>query len=225
MTGLTIDGDLSDWPSTIPVSAIAHAEYGDRPTDDDDLGAWLRAAYDAEQGRLYIGVQVRDQSLVADPSNPNNWQSQDGCELYVDPGHGVEESSVVQFALYGGVSVGSGSEILERGWQRTADGYQVEWAVSLARSSTEPADLRVPRSIGFDLSLSDRDVDDSFSWLAWGPGTSKLGSVDRRGDLLLLADDAESAGLHGRVTWERGGAIAGVPVRLQSLADSALWTQ
>ncbi|MBT3344027.1 MAG: PAS domain S-box protein, partial [Gemmatimonadetes bacterium] len=225
VTGLTIDGDLSDWPATIPVSAISHAEYGDQPTDDDDLSAWLQAAYNAEQGLLYIGVRVRDQSFVVDRSNPNNWQSQDGCELYVDLGHGTEQSSVVQFALYGDdVSVGSGSEV-ERGWQRTADGYQVEWAVNLTRSNDSPADLIVPRSIGFDLSLSDRDEDGTFSWLAWGPGTSKLASVERRGDLLLLADEAEGVGVHGRVTWERGGAIAGAAVRLQSLADSALWTQ
>ena len=74
VTGLTIDGDLSDWPATIPVSAISHAEYGDQPTDDDDLSAWLQAAYNAEQGLLYIGVRVRDQSFVVDRSNPNNWQ-------------------------------------------------------------------------------------------------------------------------------------------------------
>ena len=225
VTGIVVDGDLSDWPDEIPESAIAHAEYGDPPTGDDDLSAWMRAAYDAGRGRLYVGVRVRDQSLVIDRDNPFHWQSQDGCEFYVDLGHGVEQSTAVQYTLYGDhVGAGAGGNV-ERGWQRTADGYQLEWSIDLAGSQVDAPGPMLPRSIGFDLALSDRDADSTFSWVTWGPGTGKLASVDRRGDLLLLADKTPRGRVHGGVTWSRGEAIFGAPVRLQSLAAPALWTQ
>jgi signal transduction histidine kinase/CheY-like chemotaxis protein/ligand-binding sensor domain-containing protein/HPt (histidine-containing phosphotransfer) domain-containing protein len=223
--GIVIDGDLSDWPIDTPEMAIAHVEYGDAPTGDDDLSGWLRVAYDESSGRLYIGVRVRDQSLVIDRDAPNNWSSQDGCELYLDIDHGIEQSTAAQYIFYGdhiGSSTGTG---IERGWQRTAEGYQYEWSIDIIRLHAKQLPLSVPRSLGFDFSLGDLDADGSFSWVAWGRGAMKLESVDRRGDLLLASGDTGTGRIHGRAIWAQGQGLTGAAVHLQSLQTEELWTQ
>ncbi|MCC7262462.1 MAG: response regulator [Candidatus Latescibacteria bacterium] len=225
VAGIRVDGDLSDWPDDIPETAITHTEYGDAPTGEGDLSGWLRVAYEGSKERLYLGVRVRDESLVIDRQNPGSWSSQDGCELYLDLGHGAKQSPASQYTFYGdhvGTDAGAG---VERGWQRTAEGYQYEWALDLGRLRQGQAPLSVPRSLGFDLSLGDRDADGSFSWVAWGPGPAKLESVDRRGDLLLVASGAGSGRVHGRISWPQGQGLVGAAVRLQSVPAAALWAQ
>ena len=223
--GIVVDGDLSDWPVGTPEMAIAHVEYGDAPTGDDDLSGWLRVAYEESTGRLYIGVRVRDQSLVIDREAPNNWSSQDGCELYLDIDHGIEQSTAVQYTFYGdhvGTATGTG---IERGWKRTAEGYQYEWSLDLIHLHPKQSHLSIPRSLGFDFSLGDYDSDDSFSWVAWGQGAMKLESVDRRGDLLLISGATGTGRIHGRATWAQGQGLVGTGVYLQSLQTEELWTQ
>ena len=225
VAGIRIDGDFSDWPGDIPEMAITHTEYGDAPTGEEDLSGWLRVAYEGAKDRLYLGVRVRDESLVIDRQNPQSWSSQDGCELYLDLLHGAKRSLASQYTLYGDhVRAGAGAGV-ERGWQRTAEGYQYEWVLDLGRLRHGQPPLPVPRSLGFDLSLGDRDADGSFSWVAWGAGPGKLESVDRRGDLLLVPGGVGTGQIHGRISWPQGQGLVGAVVGLQSVPAAALWAQ
>jgi hypothetical protein len=64
ISGIAVDGDLSDWPEDMERYAIALSEYGVRPRNTEDLQASFRLAYDVEQKALYLAVEVRDESIV-----------------------------------------------------------------------------------------------------------------------------------------------------------------
>jgi len=137
--GITVDGDLSDWPDGLATHEITFPEYGDRPTSDGDLKAHFRVGHDASA------------SLRRD-------------------GHGHTYEWVVPI---GSVAV----------WHQT---------------------------IGFDVVICDRDSDGSFTWLSWGPYSSKDGAPERVGDLLLNPVPTSAMGLvEGRVYWRDDRAAYG----------------
>jgi len=100
LTGIKLDGDLTDWPEDIPWYPLL-TEYGVYgPTDvstknlldNDDMTASFSVGYDAEAQVLIVAVVVRDDVHVVGSSYNNT----DALELYVDgaPTHG--ESGVAQ---------------------------------------------------------------------------------------------------------------------------------
>jgi hypothetical protein len=98
---ITLDGDLSDWPAGLPEYKVVHAEYGDPVEDAADFDAHFRLGYDLELNRLYVAVEVKDQSLVIDATENASWDNQDGCELYIDTSHRPTGSRIVQYVRHG----------------------------------------------------------------------------------------------------------------------------
>ena len=99
--GITIDGDLSDWPKNLHTYPIERVEFGDKLVGNDDLNAHFRIAYNAGEHALYIAVEVRDDSVVLDGPGEVVWNNQDGCELFIDAAHAGSGSPIVQYARYG----------------------------------------------------------------------------------------------------------------------------
>ena len=224
LAGITLDGDLSDWPAAMDRYAIGLVEYGDAPTDSADFEGDFRVGYDARARVLYLGIDVRDDSFVPEPDANSSWESQDGCEVYLDVVHELEESPVVQHLSYGlrreGGSAGDSGSVAYA-FSRKEGRYQYEWRLDL-----EDGQMRPGRVLGVDVVVCDKDADDSFSWIAWGKGTVKSMRVDRRGDVILVGKDTQVGELTGRISQQgsvRG--IEGVDVRIQSLADDELWTR
>jgi CubicO group peptidase (beta-lactamase class C family) len=220
--GITIDGDLSDWPKDAPTYPVARPEYGDKPGSKEDLSAHVRIGYNAAERALYVAVEVWDHSVVIDGTPGATWNSQDGCELYIDAAHSKDGSPVVQYARYGDrTHVYGVPEDNEKGVKvavaRTDSKSVYEWRVDLGGEVTSG------RSIGFDVSVSDKDGDGSFSWVAWGPGTDKLSSPDRCGEVLLVDPDTRFGEVSGRIGWQ-DPSQAPLPgrVRIQSSRESRL---
>ena len=195
VTGITVDGDLSDWPADLPLHAVELTEYGDLPTGPQDLTATFRVGYEPAANALFLAVDVVDESAVFLPEGNPTWTSQDGCEVYVDQTHGG--GPAVQHLLYAtGPSVDGGGRSHQRAMHRTSGHYFYEWQFDLDEATVlagAPWGL-----IGFDLVILDRDADGSFTWMAWGTGTQKSASVNKRGDLIALRDPAVGQ-LVGRV--------------------------
>ncbi|HJP31321.1 MAG: hypothetical protein QF689_17025 [Candidatus Latescibacteria bacterium] len=118
VSGIIIDGDLSDWPP-VAETVIERVGLGDTPEGPDDFRANLRAACDAPGAALYVAVEVFDDDLVAHGESPASmrqmvrflrrlgWRSQDtddppslpdGCAVIIDVGHEDGDSRVVRFA-------------------------------------------------------------------------------------------------------------------------------
>jgi hypothetical protein len=73
--GITVDGDLSDWPKGLQTYRIERIEFGDKLTGKDDLNSHFRIAYNASERALYLAVEVSDDSLVLDGPGQPVWNS------------------------------------------------------------------------------------------------------------------------------------------------------
>ncbi|MFT5089523.1 MAG: two-component system sensor histidine kinase ChiS [Planctomycetota bacterium] len=218
---IVIDGYFDDWPEDLIRHSISQAEYGSPPLNRSDLDASFRIGYDAQANALYLAVEVSDESVVIDTSAAATWNSQDGCEIYLDILHSEEGSSAVQYFLYGDQGTAATSNdrkrIVNVAWQRDAEGHRYEWRLQL--TATTP-----PRSIGLDVVIGDYDDDLSFSWVAWGKGTDKLALSQRRGDVILLETPAAGQ-IQGQVHWSSGAGLGGAQLRFQHRDHKELWTQ
>ena len=105
VSGITVDGDLSDWPREMPALPIRNEFGAYGPTDtegtdldtSDDLSPSFRVGYDPEEQLLYVAVEVRDDVL-----HPEGYVDRtDACEIYVSGLHG-EDHSPIQYALVPG---------------------------------------------------------------------------------------------------------------------------
>ena len=99
--GITVDGDLSDWPAGLRTYPIERIESGDKLGGKDDLEAHFRLAYNPAERALYVAVEVRDDSVVLDGPGEALWNTRDGCEIFVDAAHAGSGSPIIQFARHG----------------------------------------------------------------------------------------------------------------------------
>jgi CubicO group peptidase (beta-lactamase class C family) len=221
--GIAVDGDLGDWPKGLPSYPIARIEYGDKLRDKDDLEAHFRLAYNPGERAVYVGVEVRDDSTVLDGTGEASWNTQDGCDIFIDAAHLGGGSPVFQFGRWGDRTRGFGP----------AEGLESKVKVAVARKGTRTvyewrveagAELDPDRVIGFDVVVADKDKDGSFSWAAWGPGTQKLDMPDRCGEFLLVAPQTRFGEVSGLVAWKDPSRSA-LParVRIQSSRTAPLW--
>ncbi|APW61785.1 serine hydrolase [Paludisphaera borealis] len=225
--GITIDGDLGDWPVGLKTYPIERIEFGDKLKGEDDLKAHFRFAYNPGEHALYVAVEVEDDSAVLDKPGVGDvaWDAQDGCELYIDSAHAGSGSPVFQYARYGNRNqfVGpleSAEKTMKVAVVRKDSRIVYEWRIEVA------ADLDPERSIGFDVSVADRDKDGSFSWAAWGSGTQKASSPDRCGEFFLVTPETKFGEASGKVAWD-GPSSAPLParVRVQSTRTPQLWRE
>ncbi len=184
ISGITVDGDLSDWPREMPALPIRNEFGAYGPTDtegtdldtSDDLSPSFRVGYDPEEQLLYVAVEVRDDVLHAEGTVART----DACEIYVSGLHG-EDGGPIQYALVPGwrtyptfdrkgVHHNLGSDRRSRGaWKRQDDITTYEWSLVVRRSGVQdhprvfdpvpgrPIRLAGGGIIGFDVVVVDGD--------------------------------------------------------------------
>ena len=199
--GIVVDGDLSDWPEGMTRYPIELCEYGDKPVNEGDFKASFRIGYNSEENSLYIAVEVQDESTVIDTILQQAhwtkwWEIQDGCEVYIDLEHREIDSPSVQDVMYGNFPhVHGESEV-----RRVDSQHGYEWRIDIAeimalqkmryvKISEDRKSLRAGMTLGFDVSVSDKDRDGSFSWMVWGKGSNKKNITSARGNIILSEKD------------------------------------
>ena len=99
--GITIDGDLSDWPERMREYPITNTDTGEA-VDPDDLQAFFRLGYSVSEKALYVAVVVDDQSTVIDTTAGGRLDPQDGCDVFVNLRHAEEDASALhQYVIWG----------------------------------------------------------------------------------------------------------------------------
>lgn len=182
---IVVDGDLRDWPRRLPSYPIETPAYGVSPTDDSDLAASYRVGYDAEKNHLLVAITVIDESSVT-PIGAN-WDATDGMELYLDVSHGSR--SALQLAHRGGSSQARGTGKIRYGVEMSPrpEGRVYEWWIDVSSLGVDTS-LEPGLDLAFDVAVTDRDEDGSFSWVSWGPHANKVDNRDRLGDLLIVGN-------------------------------------
>ncbi len=107
--GISIDGNLSDWPTGLMAYDIQKVELGEPIDGEKDLEAHFRIGYNIEQNSIYIAVTIIDQSTVFDTTSQATWNTQDGIELYLSTAHLKSGSPVIQYSQHGNQRLVSGA--------------------------------------------------------------------------------------------------------------------
>ena len=182
VTGITVDGDLSDWPRDMPALPIRNefGAYGATDTEGTDLGTSedlspsFRVGYDPGEQLLHVAVEVRDDVL-----HPTGAMHRtDACEIYVSALQ-EEERPTVQYALVPGYATYPSFD--RRGVHRNPPERQ-EIARGLAAPG-RPHHLRVEPAgpvLGADLS-ADRSLGDAPPSFPADPPGRRHGDRFRRG--------------------------------------------
>jgi len=222
--GITVDGDLSDWPADLITYPIARAEYGVPPQGQIDFSAHFRIAYQPATGNLYLAVQVTDESIVIESIGDRSWDTQDACEVYIALRHTDDPSPLIQYSFQGNRLAMGNRSFVDHVVKRTPNSHIYEWRIDLKGILDGNDALRPGISIGLDVTALDKDVDGSFSWMSWGPGAGKYLRDDRLGDLILIPDLNEQGQIRGQLLWtDTREYVPGHKLRFQSLTDAALW--
>lgn len=210
VTGITIDGDLSDWPDDMPRYPVTRTVMGEPPASTEDFRAWFRVGYSAQENALYVAVEVSDDVLVVDTGDPPDWNTEDYCSVYLDLGHGM-----LQYRS----EISPGERNLTISPQRYPEPHEeavvaavhdsvrhiYESRTDVERISQGEVRLRPGMGLGFDVGITDLDEGSSFTWLSWGPQPLKFQHADNLGDLLLAGDRHELGTVYGQVTDARSG--------------------
>ena len=220
--GIIVDGDLSDWPESRVRYPICLLEGGTRPKDTQDLEGTFLIGYNADENALYVGVEVRDESIVIDTTASRS--TQDGCEIYVDVAHKKDDSDAVEYAIRGDQGGSRGWRDVQMKVTREREEHRYEWRIDIGEISEGKMHLHAKVVLGFDVMLYDRDKDGSFSLMAWGRGRQKSLYAENRGDVVLAGKDTGIGSVRGRVRWEgRREGVTHAKVRIQSFSSERLW--
>ena len=208
LSNIVIDGDLSDWPTDMVHYPIERTEFYQPPRNLQDVQAHFRIGFNEQENALYIGIEVKDESVLLRETG-GNWRNQDGSGLYLDVVHQDVNSPVLHYALWGNIHRVAGTpgkegrpEDYEVGHKHGDSTHQYEWKINISEASRGQLQLKSGTLLGLDVVLCDSDADGSFSWLAWGAGKNKHLYAERRGDVLFVDQVTNLGTLAGRVVWE-----------------------
>lgn len=241
ITDITVDGDLSDWPTTLTRYPIERELRNNQLPPASDFSASFRVAYDLNKQSVFFAIEITDQSHVVAEKGDKMWVFQDSIGLYIDPNHSIKGSGA---HLY--TAIGPHRELLSLdGWDpattqtswdnakakvtRTNNKTIYEWQVNID-SYMQPG-----KSIGLDFLICDHDEGDqdntaSASCFIWGQGSGKSQASGRVGDLILMKPKHQSGVLQGTTHWKTAHdepSDKRLPrlVRITSIDNPELWVQ
>jgi len=230
---VTIDGDLSDWGEGRLRFSIERGSASD--SEPGDFEASFQVAHDLAKKSLYVAVEVVDDEHINLEGAVPGWGDQDNHLLYVDREHLPTGSGGVLY-LYGDriqevtypmaswdpANAGASWDDVEVASRRDGKKTVYEWRVDLGD------DLALPRTIGLDHLLVDRDSqsEDDGTLFFWGEGLGKSANTYRMGDVALLEAETALVTLEGVVSWSRAiDEPLPSKVRITSVDRPDLWLQ
>ncbi len=212
VSGITVDGDLSDWPDGLqryPIQLNAQQEV---TPGDENFSADFRAGYDVDSRSVYLGIEVTDQLHSTGDISDVSWSDQDGVIVYFDRNHEPQGSGAVLYSATGDqrqLLTSSGhwdADVEQAGWdnvtlevKRHENTTTYEWRIKTAQP------LKPGSSLGIDFLISDSDAvdhDEAAALYVWGPGFAKSQAGGRIGDLLLIDPKKNLGTLQGRLDWQ-----------------------
>ncbi|MCL6265976.1 beta-lactamase family protein [Flagellimonas myxillae] len=223
MQNFNLDGDLSEWPSTMIQYPIKNAELGEKPAGEEDFHGNFRIAYNPDQNEVYIAMEISDESTVMVPPEDSFWDNQDGLELYVNEKSLKTGSPVTQYSEYGDQRNAYGARTawdkVEMAKKKTDKGKTIEWKLKLDGKIEEGS------SLGMDLVAIDKDEDESFTWLSWGRGTQKVANPDRLGNVIFIADNVDIGMVEGKIDTSQLQEPIPISIRISNVDNEKMWVQ
>lgn len=232
VSGISIDGDLSDWPSKMKGKFIATTLYVyNGASVEDGFKGRYRAGFNRDENALYLAVEFEDDAIVLEGSG-EEWNSRDACEVFLDLKHTAERTSPVQFVYRGrpyATFENQVNEELARAAKaaRASDDNHLtyEWRIDLTELQGDKENITNGAVIGFDIAYLDRDPGGRFAFYSSSPGRHKHLSSLELGDLVIPPKNSKLAELSGRIRWDDQNIAPASQLRIQSRSNSASFFQ
>ncbi|MEM7368666.1 MAG: serine hydrolase [Bacteroidota bacterium] len=234
---ISIDGDLSDWPSDMDRYAIDKFAFGSPLLGEADIQANFRIGYNLATQSIYVAVEVTDDIFMGNESEEAAWNTQDAHNLYVAANHTPNGSGVI-------------SHFYSKDFRRLAEGMQhLHWDPLVRSANWENVEveirqnkeeiiyewriflgdqLTVGRTIGFDYEVLDKDPEEENfpSVMTWGPGGGKSFGIWGLGDAVMLEPETQIGQVSGNFAWQ-GNSMDELPSKIQfhQKGNPACWIQ
>ena len=185
MPSVDIDGDLSDWPVSLPVYKLESLDNG-APQDSTDSQCRFRVGYNIAENAFFVGLEVEDDTTTLElPGSP----IRDNGGFALSPLHstgGAEQYGISEgryFLAFRAKTVEK--KFVEFAVRRAEGRHTYEWKLDPAGVGTS----RIEPGKIWSFAVAVTDVDGkqarSFSTLGWGKQPWGYGS-NLIGDLLLV---------------------------------------
>lgn len=234
VSNITIDGDLCDWPDEMKTQFISTTLFlCDGMPDREGFRGRYRVGCNYEENALYIAVEIEDDSIVLDGIGDEDWNSRDGCEIFLALDHAGDETAPVQFVYRANPTSIFNNQLNEELAKhakaaRASNDTQLtyEWRIDLEALSEGKCKLAKGAVVGFDVAYLDRDTADVYAFYSSSPGVHKHLHSHQMGDLVVPAENGTKlVQLAGRAAWADATQHPLKSLRLQSLASEATFFQ
>jgi len=230
VSNITIDGNLNDWPENLESHPITHLAFGEI-TEDDDLNAAFKVAYNLAEKAIYFAVQVIDSDIV-NTTEEENIDLVDNMYLYLDPVHHPMGGSRILFISgkemkeYSGPAPNAWSphtpnltwDDVEIEVQQNEQTITYEWKVNLGDN------LKIDSGIGLDFIISDFDTkDEDISWLTWKNGIAKSLGAQRLGEVILVESPEKMGYLNGNIAIKDSSITSLNSIIITSIEKPNIW--
>ncbi|MHC1769125.1 MAG: two-component regulator propeller domain-containing protein [Verrucomicrobiia bacterium] len=218
LTGITIDGDLSDWPRDLPSYALEGRDCGDPPSDAQDCAARFRVGYHTNENALYVAVEVEDaerpgewegEPLAFGRLGNERWAEQWAAVLFRFPhNHAAQQlqlcmrTASTNWLVTGGSAFSAPEHSFDAAMRREGDQERYEFRIQVGDLTRDQVRLHLLQSLNFNVWFHDVDrlvSPSKGTALTWVPDPYPL-----HAGLLLAPSGARLGCMEGQVTWWDG---------------------
>ena len=232
VSGITIDGDLSDWPSGMKTHFITTSlVVCDATPSEDVFNGKFRVGCDYKENAIYVAVEVEDDQIVLDGFG-DQWNSYDACEVFLTVAHTAENTSPVQFVYRNKPYTTfqdreNGAYAKAMKVARVSDDTHLtfEWRIDLRELTKEDIDLKKGAVLGFDVAYVDRDSEDVYAFYCSSPGRWKHLYSTEQGDLIVPPSGSKMAQFAGKIAWSSPQSKSPTALQLRSVTNDSMFLQ
>ena len=208
VSGITVDGDLSDWPSDIESHAIAVPYLYDGKPETEDFTGRFHVGCNYDENAIYVAVSVKDDSIVLDPIAAPAWSARDICEVYLVLDHSQTPVVPFQFvyrhkaiAALANKPSDAAAEAMTAARATKNGQLNFEWKIDVGELRQGRQRLSDGAVLGFDVGYIDRDSPEDVKVYSSTKGKAKHMYSLEHGDLVIPGTNQKLVRLAGRTAW------------------------
>lgn len=230
MTGISIDGNLSDWPEEAPSIPIENRLWGAELNAESDLTATFQTGYSLEENALYLALVIKDDEII-EKEEPA-WNNQDTYSLYVNEQYDLKGSGIVRYTVAENFKDETNPA---QHWDPLLSDY-ISWekidyqmntsgrTTTIELKYTLNESIAVGQVIGVGHIVVDQDQEGQ-TVLGWvgRSGKSSYSQPGRIGSIVFANDQLTIGNLSGKVVWKDTTNLIPSFVSVQSVENNARW--
>ena len=232
VSGVAVDGDLSDWPSDIESHPIAIPYLFDGKPETTDFTGRFHVACNYDENAIYVAVSAKDDSIVLDQIDGPAWSSRDICEVFLVLDH--SPTPVVPFQLvYRHEAIvatankpnDAAAEAITAARATKNGQLNFEWKIDVSKLSRGQQRLSDGAVIGFDVGYVDRDSPTDVKVYSSTKGKAKHMYSLEHGDLIVPGTNQNLVRLAGKTAWTSCRPTPPAVVQIRSTGNRNVFVQ